>query len=103
MGFLFFVSFLRASLKPFPWPSTSPFTHSTPVSGSPSTDARQFGNSYGARTRFAAIPVRRAAEPYYALVCFVPSGASRCSWFGPKRWLDGRGAALVKLVHHPSE
>jgi hypothetical protein len=65
--------------------------------------AWQFGNSTGALTRLAAFLGRRAAEPYYAIGCSVPSGAPCCSRFGPKSWLDGRDAALVKLVHHSIE
>jgi len=42
---------------------------------------------------------RIAAVKVLLLTQARPSGASCDSWFGPKHWLDGRGAVLVKLIH----
>jgi len=99
-GSLVFVSFLRAFLKLFPSLSTSALAGDD--SGEWCFIHRRLAAQelHGALTCLAAFSVRWAAERYYALGHSVPSGASHCSSFGPKSWLDGRGAALVKLVHH---
>ena|SRR5712664_657549 len=102
-GSLFFVSFLRAFLKLFPSLSTSalPGHDSGESCFFPRRLAAQ--ELHAALTCLAAFPVRWAPERYDALGHSVPSGASHCSSFGPESWLDGRGAALVKLVHHGIE